>query len=55
MWATSLNPKPFANLPKNDDIRENENINLSLEEEFSNPTLDEDKDIMECDKTTLVL
>ena len=40
---------------KNDDVRENENINLSLEEEFSNPTLDKDKDIMECDKTTLVL
>ena len=40
---------------KNDDIRENENINLSLEEEFSNLALDEDKDIMECDKTTLVL
>ena len=28
---------------KNDDIQENEIINLSLEEEFSNPTLDEDK------------
>ena len=46
------------NLPsdtKNDDIQENENITLSLEDESSSLTLDEDKDIMECDKTTLVL
>ena len=32
---------------KNDDIRESESISLSLEDEFSNSTLDENKDIME--------
>ena len=40
---------------KNDDIREIEIIPLSLEDEFSNPSLDEDKNIMECDKMPLVL
>ena len=47
--------RQFLRDTKNDDIQENENINLSLEEEFSNSTLDEDKDIMECDNMTLVL
>ena len=41
--------------PKNDDIRENENISLSLEDESLSSALDEDKDIMECDTMTLVL
>ena len=40
---------------KNNDIRECESINLSLEDELSSPTSDEDKDIMECDKMPLVL
>ena len=40
---------------KNDAIRESESISLSLEEELSSPTLDEDKNIMECDKMPLVL
>ena len=35
---------------ENDDIRESEGISLSLEDEFSNLALDENKDIMECDK-----
>ena len=40
---------------KNDDIRENERISLILEEELSSLTLDEDKNIIECDKMHLVL
>ena len=40
---------------KNDDIRESESISLSLEDEFLNSALDENKDIMECDKMPLVL
>ena len=40
---------------KNDDIRESESIPLSLEDKFSNPALDEDKNIMECHKTPLVI
>ena len=40
---------------KNDDIREIESIRLRLEDEFSNPALDEDKNIMECDKMPLIL
>ena len=40
---------------KNDAIRESESISLSLEEELSSPTLDEDKNVMECDKMPLVL
>ena len=40
---------------KNDDIREYESITLSIEEELKNPTLDGDKDIMECDKVPLIL
>ena len=40
---------------KNDDIREIERIPLSLEDEFLNLALDEDKNIMECDKMPLVL
>ena len=40
---------------KNDFIRECENENLSLEDEHSSPTLDEDKDIMECDKMPFIL
>ena len=35
---------------KNDDIRENEIVNLSLEEEFSNPALDEDEGTVEFKK-----
>ena len=40
---------------KNNDIRECESIPLSLEEELSSLTLDEDKNTIECDKMTLVL
>ena len=40
---------------KNYAIWESENVTLSLEEELSSPTLDEDKNIMECDKMPLVL
>ena len=40
---------------KNDDIRESESIPLSLEDEFSNPTLDEDKITMKYDKISLIL
>ena len=40
---------------KNDAMRESESMSLSLEEEILSPTLDEDKNIMECDKMPLVL
>ena len=40
---------------KNDSIWESENVILSLEDECSSSILDEDKDIIECDKMTLVL
>ena len=40
---------------KNDSTWESENVSLSLEDESSSPILDEDKDIIECDKMTLVL
>ena len=40
---------------KNDDIQESESISLSLEDEFSNSSLDENKGIIECDKMPLVL
>ena len=40
---------------KNDVIRESESISLSLEEEHSSPTLDEDKNTIECEKMPLVL
>ena len=40
---------------KNDYIWEHESINLSLEYELSNPTLDEDKMAMEYDKMSLIL
>ena len=40
---------------KNDAIWESESMSLSLEEELSSPTLDEDKNIMECNKMPLVL
>ena len=40
---------------KNDDIRECENVILSLEDELLSPTLDEDKEIMECEKIPLTL
>ena len=40
---------------KNNDIREIERIPLSLEDEFSNLALDEDKNIMECDKMLFFL
>ena len=35
---------------KNNVIRESESISLSLEEELSSSTLDEDKNIMDCDQ-----
>ena len=37
------------------DIGESESISLSLEDEFLNSALDENKDIMECDQMSLVL
>ena len=37
------------------DIWESESISLSLEDEFSNLALDENKDIMECNEMSLVL
>ena len=40
---------------KNDDIQESESIPLSIEDEFSNPTLDEDKITMKYDKMSLIL
>ena len=40
---------------KNDDIWESENVTLSLEDESLSLALDEDKDIMECDKITMFL
>ena len=40
---------------KNDDIRESENISLSLEDEFSSSSLDEDKITMKYDKMSLIL
>ena len=40
---------------KNDVTRKRESISLSLEEELSSTTLDEDKNKMECDKMPLVL
>ena len=40
---------------KNDDIRECENVTLSLEDELLSPTLDEDNDIMEYDKMSLIV
>ena len=40
---------------KNDGIWESENVILSLDDEYFSPILDKDKDIIECDKITLVL
>ena len=40
---------------KNDDIRESESISLSLKEELSSPTLDEDKNAIEYEKMPLAL
>ena len=40
---------------KNDGIWKSESISLSLEKELSSPTLDEDKNIIECEKMPLVL
>ena len=40
---------------KNDAIWETENVILSLEDECSSSILDEDKDIIEYDKMTLIL
>ena len=48
-------PRQLLSNIKNDDIRESENVTLSLEDESSSPALDEDKGIMKCDKITLVL
>ena len=36
---------------KNDDIHESESISLSVKDELSSPTLDEDKKIIECDNS----
>ena len=40
---------------KSDDIRESGNITLSLEDELSHLTLDEEMNAIECDKIPLVL
>ena len=40
---------------KNDYIRKCESITSSLEDELSNPTLDEDKITMEYDKMSLII
>ena len=40
---------------KNEDIRENESISLSLEDERSSSTFDEDKITMKYDKMSLIL
>ena len=40
---------------KNDTMWESESISLSLEEEISSPTLDDDKSIIGCEKLPLVL
>ena len=40
---------------KNDAIQESESISLSLEEELSSSTLDEDNNTIECEKIPLVL
>ena len=40
---------------KNDNIRECENVTLSLGDELSSPTLDEDNAIIESDKMSLIL
>ena len=67
MERTTIQAKELANILqeqssrqllrdiKNDDIRECESITLSLEEELSSPTLDEDKITMEYDKMSLIL
>ena len=67
MERTKIQAKELANilkeqssrqLPrdiKNNDIWESESISLSLEEELSCSTLDEDKNTIECDKMPLVI
>ena len=53
-----MNERSSRKLPsdiKNDDIRESESISLSLEDEFSSSTLDEDKITMKYDKMSLIL
>ena len=55
--AKEIKEKFSRKLPKDlkhDDICESENTTLSLEDELLNPTLDKNKDIMECDKMPLV-
>ena len=50
--------RTYQQLPrdiKNKDIRESESISLSLEDELSSSTLDEDKIIMKYDKMSLIL
>ena len=47
--------RQFVSNTKNNDIQESESISLSLEDEFLNSTLDDNKDIMECDKMPLVI
>ena len=47
--------RQLSNNTKNDDIRESEDITLSLKDELLSLTLDEHKEIMECDKMPLVL
>ena len=46
--------RPLPSDIKNDSLWESENVTLSLEDECSSSILDEDKDIIECDKMTLV-
>ena len=48
-------PRKLPSDIKSDDIWESENVTLSLEDESLSLKLDEDKDIMECNKITLVL
>ena len=54
----NLKEQSSRQLPRdinNEDIWECERITLSLEEELSSPTLDEDKITMEYDKMSLIL
>ena len=53
-----INQRSSRQLPsdiKNDEKRGSESISLCLEDEFLNWTLDENQEIMECDKMPLVL
>ena len=53
-----MKEQSYRKLPsdiKNDDIRESESISLSLEDELSSSTLDDDKITMKYDKISLIL